>query len=127
MVTGCTKGRLSVDSFASVDTNKGLVPVAEAAMVFCFEAGMTGPYSPRNIDVMADTVAQLCGLYIGSSADETIRALRKDELHGGRFVDGGKRMVFNDRRPPLEGLFVTRMALRAALATIGHARTAGSG
>ena len=112
---------------APPDTNKGLVPIAEAAAIACFEVGMTGPYLPRNIDIMADTVAQLCSAYLGSSADTTITALKRDELVGGRFVDGARRMVFQDQRPALEHLFVTRAALRAALATIGRARTVGSG
>ena len=111
---------------APADTNNALVPIAEAAAIACFEVGMTGPYSPRNIDIMADTVAQLCGLCVGCSTGKTITALNRDELRGGRFVDGAKRMVFQDGRPALEHLFVTRTALRAALATIGHAR-AGSG
>ena len=96
--------------------------MAEAAAIFCFEAGMTGPYSLGNLDLMAETVAQLCAIYLGSNADETIRALTQDDLRGGRFVDGGKRMVFSDGRPALEHLFVTRTALRAALALISRGR-----
>lgn len=121
------RGRMVDVVDAPPDTNKGLVPIAEAAAIACFEVGMTGPYLPRNIDIMADTVAQLCSIYLGSSADKTITALKKDELVGGRFVDGARRMVFQDQRPALEHLFVTRTALRAALATIAHARTVGSG
>jgi hypothetical protein len=106
---------------------KGHVPVAEAAAIFCFETGMTGPYSLRNLDLMAETVARLCPIYLGSSADETVRALTGEELRGGRFADGGKRMVFGDGRPALEHLFVTRTALRAALTLISSARIARSG
>ena len=102
------------------------VPLGEAAAIVCFEVGMTGPYAPRDLGIMAETVARLCTVYIGSSADETIRVVRQDELRGGRFSDGGRRIVFNDGRPALEGLFVTRTALRAALETIQRARTGGS-
>lgn len=109
-------------SVAPVDQTKGLVPITEAAAIMCFEAGMTGPYSPRNIDIMAETVARLCPLYLASSADETIRPLQKDEMRGGRFVDGAKRVVFEDGRPVLENLVVTRTALRAALETVQRAR-----
>jgi hypothetical protein len=107
--------------------NPGHVPLAEAAAIFCFESGMTGPYSLRNLDLMAETVAKLCPVYLGSSADETIRALTEAELHGGRFTDGAKRMVFSDGRPALEHLFVTRTALRAALALITRAPLRHSG
>ena len=121
------RGRMADVVDAPADTNKALVPIVEAAAIACFEVGMTGPYLPRNIDIMADTVAQLCSVYLGSSADKTITALEKGQLRGGRFVDGAKRMVFQDERPALEHLFVTRAALRAALATIARARTVGSG
>ena len=96
------------------------MPLAEAAATFCFDSGMTGPYSLRNLDLMAETVAKLCPIYLGSSADETIRALMEHDLRGGRFADGGKRMVFSDGRPALEHLFVTRTAFRAALALIAR-------
>jgi hypothetical protein len=115
-----------MSSIPSVDQANGLVPVTEAAAIMCFEAGMTGPYLPRNLDIMAETLAHLCALYVGSSADETIRPLQKDELRGGRFVEGAKRVVFGDGRPALENLVVTRMALRAALHAIERARTAAS-
>ena len=98
------------------------MPVAEAVVIFCFEAGMTGPYSLRDRDLMAETVVKLCTVYVGSNADETIRALTEDEVRGGRFVEGGKRMVFSDGRPALEHLFVTRTALRAALALMARKR-----
>lgn len=104
---------------------QNLVSLPEAAAILCFELGMTGPYSPRNLDIMADTLSQLCTLFLGSSADETIRTLRINELHGGRFVDGAKRMEFQDGRPTLEHFFVTRAALAAALAVIQRARTGG--
>jgi hypothetical protein len=97
--------------------------VSEAAAIVCFEVGMTGPYSLKNLDTMADTLAQLCTLYLTSSADETIRALQKEELRGGRFVDGARRMVFQDGRPAFEHLAVTRTALRAFTETIHRART----
>lgn len=98
------------------------MPVAEAAAIFCFESGMTGPYSLQNLDLMATTVAKLCTVYLGSSADETIRALTEDDVRSGRFADGGRRMVFNDGRPALEHLFVTSTALRAALALMTRTR-----
>ncbi len=104
---------------------KGHVPLSEAAAIFCFESGMTGPYLLRNLELMAESVAQLCAIYLGSSADETVRALTEEELRGGRFADGGKRMVFSDGRPALEHLFITRTALRAALATIERVRKGG--
>jgi hypothetical protein len=98
------------------------VPLAEAAATFCFESGMTGPYSLHNLDLMATTVARLCPVYLGSSADETIRALTEDEVRGGQFVDGGNCLVFKDGRRALEHLFVTRTALREALALVTRTR-----
>lgn len=120
-----TKREHEMNSPAEAIQTKPLISVAEAAVIVCFEVGMTGPYASKNIDLMADTVAHLCTLYLMSSADETIRALQKKELRGGRFVDGAKRMVFEDGRPALERIAVTRTALGAALETIQRARTAG--
>jgi hypothetical protein len=91
--------------------------------MLCFDVGMTGPYSSKNLDLMAGTVAELCTLYLASSADETMRPLHKEDLLGGRFVDGAKRMVFEDGRPPLEHLVVTRTSLRAATAVVQRLRT----
>jgi hypothetical protein len=111
-----------MDSFELGDRSKALVPLAEAAAIMCFEVGMTGPYSLHNIDTMADTIAQLCTLYVASSADETMKAFQKDDLHGGRFIDGAKRMVFDDGRPALDHLVVTRTELRAALVVVQRLR-----
>ena len=105
------------------DRSKALVPITDAAAMLCFDVGMTGPYSQSNLDLMAGTVAELCTLYVASSADETMIALRKEDLRGGRFVDGAKRMVFEDGRPALEHLVVTRTALRAATAVVHRFRT----
>jgi hypothetical protein len=110
-----------------VEDIRGHVPLAEAAATFCYESGMTGPYSLHNLDLMAITVARLCPVYLGSSADQTISALTEDHARGGRFADGGKRMVFSDGRPALEHLFVTRTALRAALALITRSGITRSG
>lgn len=78
------------------------------------KAGTTGPYSLSNLDLMAGTVTELCTLYVVESADETMRPLQEDELRNGRFVDGARRMVFEDGRPALEHLVVTRTALRGS-------------
>ncbi len=74
------------ETLVCVSDIRGHVPLGEAAATFCFDSGMTGPYSLRNLDLMAETVAKLCPIYLGSSADETIRALTEHDLRGGRFA-----------------------------------------
>jgi hypothetical protein len=103
------------------DAPKGFVPMREAALTAAFKCGMTGPLSGRNLDAMAEMVAGLCTLFVASS-DGTIRALSREDVRGGRFMDGAKRVSFHDGRATLEPLFVTSTALRAALALMTRTR-----
>jgi hypothetical protein len=83
---------------------------------------MTGPTSGSNLDAMANMVAGLCTLFVASNGGTTITALSREDVRGGRFTDGAKRMSFRDGRGTLEPLFVTTTALHAALALMTRGR-----
>jgi hypothetical protein len=96
---------------------KGLVPLSEAVLIACFQTGMSGAVSQMQADAMAGTLARLCTLYQPSEDRIHVRALRAEDMTGGRLVERGRCMVFTDERR-LERLMVTRTALRAAIATM---------
>jgi hypothetical protein len=93
-----------------------LVTMAQAAVKAYLETvGPATTLTELQRNEMADFLARLVEVYFVSGDRETIRTLGAAEVRGGRFVDGGRTILFKDGREPMSGLAVTRASLNTAI------------
>jgi len=67
---------------------------------------------------MALELSRFVSLYALSPNREQIQTLTASDLRGGRFTRGGEVLSFDDGRPEIRGICMTRAALKVALETL---------
>jgi hypothetical protein len=96
-----------------------LVSMPEAAaMAFISTAPGGRKPSEADSDAMALQLSRLVSLYALSPNREQIQTLTQSDLRGGRFAGGGEVLAFDDGRPEIRGICMTRAALKIALETL---------
>ena len=85
-----------------------------------FISTVPGGPKPNDADseAMALELSRLVSLYALSPNREQIQTLTASDLRGGRFVRGGEALTFDDGRPEIRGICMTRAALKVALETL---------
>jgi hypothetical protein len=104
---------------AQHDLLNSLVSMPEAAAM-TFISTVAGGRKPTDADseAMALELSRLVSLYALSPNREQIHTLTASDLRGGRFARGGDVLVFDDGRPEIRGICMTRAALKVALETL---------
>ena len=101
---------------------KELVPMEEAALLAYISAsGMDRTITRLHRNEMAQTLARLVTVYCISEDGSRVRRLVPEDLQGGIFADGGRKVTFRDQREPITGLAVTRAAIKAAAGALRNA------
>lgn len=95
----------------------------EAALLAYISAyGIDSTITRIHRNDMAETLARLLEVYAVSGDGKEVRRVGLHELEGGIFSDGGRVVRFRDERDPIDGLAVTREALKAAVAALRNTR-----
>jgi hypothetical protein len=104
---------------AQHDLLNSLVSMPEAAAM-AFISTTPGGRKPSDADseAMALELSRLVSLYALSPNHEQIRTLTASDLRGGHFARGGEALTFDDGRPEIGGICMTRAALKVALETL---------
>jgi len=106
---------------------KELVPMQEASLQAYISAyGIETTITRMHRNDMAEILSQLLTLYSVSEDRKSVRRVRREELRGGIFADGGRVVRFRDERAAIGGLAVTREALEAAVAALKDTKKAPS-
>ena len=101
-----------------------LIPF-ELALLLVFRRVYVEPVVPRaDLSGLANVVSSLVPVYI--YAGGVVRLLRTEELKGGLFAEGGRRLYFLDGRPELRDLAVTNEVFPAAIAALVAVKTTGA-
>jgi polynucleotide 5'-kinase involved in rRNA processing len=99
-----------------------LLPMEEAALLAYISAsGIDRTITRLHRNDMAETLARLVTVYSISEDGRRVRRLAPEDLHGGIFADGGRKVSFRDEREPITGLAVTRAAIKAAAGALRNA------
>lgn len=105
------------------DLLNSLVSMVEAAtLAYMATTPNAGKPTDTHREAMAREIAQLVTLYALSPSREQIQTLTASDLRGARFVDGGATISFDDGRPDISGVCMTRTALNIALETVKRTR-----
>jgi hypothetical protein len=101
---------------AQHDLLNSLVSMPEAAAMAHIST-VRGGRTPSDAEseAMALELSRLVTLYALSPNREQIQTLTESELRGGRFLHGGGVLTFDDGRPEIRGICMTRAALNAAV------------
>ena len=108
---------------AQHDLLNSLVAMPEAAAMALVSTvpGVPKP-SDTDCEAMALELSRLVTLYALSPSHEQIQTLTASDLRGARFTDGGAVVAFDDGRPEIRGVCMTRAALNIALRTFKGGR-----
>lgn len=99
-----------------------LLPMEEAALLAYISAsGIDRTITRLHRNDMAQTLARLVTVYSISEDGRRVRRLAPEDLQGGIFADGGRKVSFRDQREPITGLAVTRAAIKAAAGALRNA------
>ena len=104
------------------DLLNSLVAMPEAAgLAHLSVTPNAGKPTDAHRETMAGELALLVTLYSLSPSREQIQTLTASDLRGGRFVQGGSEIAFDDGRPSISDICMTRAALNIATQTIKQA------
>jgi hypothetical protein len=95
--------------------------MAEAAITAYRDVVGAGSISVVGRNVMAQILSDVLTLY-ACAADKTVRALTADEIRGGIFVDGARKIAFADGRAPITDIALSSGGLNTAIEAMKRSR-----
>ena len=81
-----------------------MVTMAEATLLAYLQTRGTLNCSERQLNTLAMRLGELITVYSVSDDRQTIRALSPADVQDGSFLNGGRLIIFPDRRQPIAGL-----------------------
>lgn len=92
-----------------------LTEAASIAHVHMMRGRLDTTIPDAQLNALANTLTRLITLYSMSDDWTSVRSLTAEDMRGGLIAGGGKIIKFQDGRPAIFGLVITRTSLKAAL------------